>query len=130
LHRLLGIEDRHGLLGHPQAGASWEGFALEQTLAAIRPDEAYFWSTHGGAEVDLFFVHKGHRFGIEFKLTDAPKVTRSMRIALKDLELHHLWVVHAGKDQFPMDEKITAWSLRGVAGLAARISAAGRRREG
>ena len=130
LHRLLGIEDRRGLLGHPQAGASWEGFALEQTLAAIRPDEAYFWSTHGGAEVDLFFVHKGHRFGIEFKLTDAPKVTRSMRIALKDLELHHLWVVHAGKDQFPMDEKITAWSLRGVAGLAARISAAGRRREG
>jgi predicted AAA+ superfamily ATPase len=93
LHRLLGIEDRHGLLGHPQAGASWEGFALEQTLAAIRPAGAYFWSTHGGAELDLFFIQGGHRFGIEFKLTDAPTVTRSMRIALDDLKLRHLWVI-------------------------------------
>jgi len=128
LHRLLGIEDRHGLLGNPQAGASWEGFGLEQTLAAIRPGEPYFWSTHGGAELDLFFVHRGHRFGIEFKLTDAPKVTRSMRVAMEDLKLRHLWVVHAGKDSFPMDEKITAWPLHGILGLAARINAVGRRR--
>jgi predicted AAA+ superfamily ATPase len=128
LHRLLGIEDRHGLLGHPQAGASWEGFGLEQTLAAIRPSEPYFWSTHGGAELDLFFVHRGHRFGIEFKLTDAPKVTRSMRVAMEDLKLRHLWVVHAGKDSFPMDEKITAWPLHGILGLAARMNAVGRRR--
>jgi hypothetical protein len=128
LHRLLGIEDHHGLLGHPQVGASWEGFALEQTLAAIRPAEPYFWSTHGGAELDLFFVHRGHRFGIEFKLTDAPKVTRSMRVAMEDLKLRHLWVVHAGKDSFPMDETITAWPLNGILDLAARMNAVGRRR--
>ncbi|MBI4168435.1 MAG: ATP-binding protein [Acidobacteria bacterium] len=127
LHRLLGIEDRHGLLGHPQAGASWEGFALEQTLAAIRPVEAYFWSTHGGAELDLFFVQGGRRFGIEFKLTDAPTVTRSMRVALDDLRLRHLWVIHAGRDQFPMDEMITAWPLREVTGLATHIDSAGGR---
>jgi predicted AAA+ superfamily ATPase len=128
LHRLLGIEDRHGLLGHPQAGASWEGFALEQTLAVIRPGEAYFWSTHGGAELDLYFVHRGQRFGIEFKLSDAPRVTRSMRVAMDDLALHHLWVVHAGREQFPMDKRITAWPLREIAGLAARINGSGRRR--
>ncbi|MCI0408590.1 MAG: ATP-binding protein, partial [Acidobacteria bacterium] len=46
LHRLLGVDDRDDLLGHPQAGASWEGFALEQTLAVLRPAEVYFWSTH------------------------------------------------------------------------------------
>lgn len=128
LHRLLGIDDRHGLLGHPQAGASWEGFALEQTLAALRPAEAYFWSTHSGAELDLFFTHGGHPFGIEFKLTDAPRVTRSMRIALDDLELRHLWVVHAGKERFPMDEKITAWPLREIPGLTAQLAAAAHRR--
>jgi len=128
LHRLLGIDDRNGLLGHPQAGASWEGFALEQTLAVLRPAEAYFWSTHSGAELDLFFLQGGHSFGIEFKLTDAPRVTRSMRIALEDLELHHLWVVHAGLERFPMDEKITAWPLREVSLLAPQVGSAGRRR--
>ena len=127
LHRLLGIDDRHGLLGHPQAGASWEGFALEQTLASIRPSEAYFWSTHGGAELDLFFIRGGHRFGIEFKLTDAPRVTRSMRVSLGDLELRHLWVIHAGNEHFPMEKTITAWPLREVPGLATRIDAASRR---
>lgn len=127
LQRPLGIEDRHGLLGHPQAGASWEGFALEQTLAAIRPAEAHFWSMHGGAELDLFFIQGGHRFGIEFTLTDAPAVTRSMRIALDDLKLRHLWVIHAGRDRFPMDEAITAWPLREVTGLATHINSPGGR---
>lgn len=128
LHRLLGIDARHDLLGHPQAGASWEGFALEQTLTILRPAEAYFWSTHSDAELDLFFIHRGHHYGIEFKLTDAPRVTRSMRTALDDLELRHLWLIHAGKDRFPMDEKITAWPLREVSSLAAQLDAAGRRR--
>lgn len=127
LHRLLGIDDHHELLGHPQAGASWEGFALEQTLATLRQGEAYFWSTHSGPELDLFFVRGGRRFGIEFKLTDAPRVTRSMRNALEDLDLRHLWVVHAGENRFPMDEKITAWPLREIPGLKAQVEAAGRR---
>jgi hypothetical protein len=52
--------------------------------------------------LDLFFIHGGHRFGIEFKLTDAPRVTRSMRIALDDLGLRHMWVVQAGKERFPI----------------------------
>jgi len=130
LHRLLGIDGRDDLLGHPQAGASWEGFALEQTLAIIRPAEAYFWSTHSGAELDLFFIHGGHQFGIEFKLTDAPRVTRSMRIALDDLGLRHMWVVHAGKERFPMDEKITAWPLREIPGLAVQMDSMSSRRAG
>ncbi len=65
-----------------------------------------------------------------FKLTDAPRVTRSMRIALDDLELRHLWVVHAGKDRFPMDERITAWPLREIPGIAAAVATSGLRRTG
>ena len=51
-----------------------------------------------------------------------------MRVAMEDLKLRHLWIVHAGRDSFPMDEKIPAWPLHGILGLAARINAVGRRR--
>jgi hypothetical protein len=113
LHALLAIPDRHALLGHPRAGASWEGFALSQVLRALAPVDAYFWATHNGAEIDLYIPHGGRRYGIEFKFTEAPRVTRSMHVALEDLQLHHLWIVHAGDHTFPMDDRITAWALRG-----------------
>jgi uncharacterized protein len=130
LHSLLGIPDRHALVGHPRVGASWEGFALEQVLQAVRPPEAYFWATHGDAELDVLVTLKGRRHGVELKFTEAPRPTRSMRISLEDLELDHLWIVHAGMHAYEIDDRITAWPLRDVAGLVARMgrrrSAAGR----
>src|SRR5262249_53659265 len=72
LHTLLGIQDRHQLLGHPKSGASWEGFALEQVLRRTGAADSYFWATHGGAELDLLLFQGGRRVGIEFKLADAP----------------------------------------------------------
>jgi uncharacterized protein len=118
LHHLLDIEDRHALLGHPKVGASWEGFALEQVLRAFVPSQPYFWSTHGGAELDLLFMHQGRRLGFEFKFNEAPTVTASMKHAKADLELDHLWVVHPGAHAFPMDENITAIPLGQVHALA------------
>jgi len=96
LHSLLSITERQTLLGHPQAGASWEGFALKQTLRALGSSEAYFWGTHGGSELDLFFLHRGRRYGVEMKFVEAPTATRSMVIALEDLRLDHLWVIYPG----------------------------------
>ncbi|NTV74972.1 MAG: ATP-binding protein, partial [Holophaga sp.] len=90
---------------------SQEGFALEQILRAFRPSQPYFWATHGGAELDLFFVHKGRRLGFEVKFNEAPKVTASMRVALEDLRLDHLWVVHPGHHGFPMADRVTAVPL-------------------
>ena len=107
LHSLLNIPDFHSLLGHPRIGASWEGFALEQTLKEFSPSDAYFWSTHSGAELDLFFFFKGKRFGAEFKFNEAPKITKSMRTAMKDLQLDHLWIIYPGKHVYPADENIT-----------------------
>jgi len=112
LHALLGLSERHGLLAHPRVGASWEGFAIEQILRAVQPPEAFFWATHTGAELDLFFLHRGRRYGVEAKFNEAPAVTKSMRIALRDLSLDHLWVVYPGKSSYPVDEKITVWPLR------------------
>lgn len=111
LHSLLTLSDRHALLGCPKAGASWEGFAIEQFLLAMRPTEAFFWATSNGAEIDLFFLHQGRRYGVEAKFTEAPRLTRSMRIALEDLHLDHLWVLYPGPHIYPLHEKITVQPL-------------------
>ena len=121
LHTLLGLTDLHSLLAHPRVGASWEGFALEQVLRAVEPAEAFFWATHTGAEIDLFFLYHGRRYAIEAKFNEAPKVTKSMRIAARDLALDHLWVVYPGVHNYPVDEKISVWSLRDAPLLSAQM---------
>ena len=111
LHTLMELPSLHALQGHPKLGASWEGFALEQLLGQIRSRQVYFWSTHGGAELDLFVLHNGKRYGFEFKYADAPGRTRSMHSALKDLNLAHLWVIYPGTQQYALDDKITVCPL-------------------
>ena len=128
LHALLGLRTEKELLGHPKSGASWEGFALEQVLARFAPDEAYFWATHQGAELDLLAFKRGRRVGFEFKRSDAPTLTPSMRIAMTDLELDRLYVVHPGTRTYPLAPRIVAVSLGavtdGVPQQYARVSAA------
>jgi uncharacterized protein len=121
LHSLMGIEDEHALFGHPKVGASWEGYVIEQLVDLLRPEEAYFWGTQGGAELDLLFFYHGKRYGIEVKFNEAPLVTRSMHIALQDLRLEHLWVVYPGKEIYPVDEHITAWPIQELNALPGKI---------
>ena len=111
LHQLLGMREPMDLPRHPQYGASWEGFALEQTLTAHGQRDAYFYGTQRGAELDLLLLRRGLRWGFEFKCADAPATTKSMHIALEDLKLEHLWVVYPGSRQYPMADKITAIPL-------------------
>lgn len=111
LHRLLGIADAVELLRHPKVGASWEGMVVEQLLTRLRPVEAAFWGTHGGAELDLRLQLGTRVVGVEIKRTDTPKRTASMRSALAGLELDHLYVVHAGEHRFSLGEQITAVSV-------------------
>jgi hypothetical protein len=129
LHTLLNVPDRNALSGHPAVGTSWEGFALEQVLRTLRPSEAYYWATHNGAELDLLFVHRGRRYGVEFKLNEAPAATRSMRIAIADLGLTHLWVVYPGRDAFPIAPGLTAWPLVDVASLPRALEIEFRKRQ-
>ncbi len=113
LHALLNLRTMADLEGHPKIGASWEGFAMEQVrwkLGAER-SECFFWATHAGAELDLLVVRGGIRVGFEFKRTTAPRITPSMRHALKDLKLDRLFVVHAGEHSFPLAEQVSAISL-------------------
>ncbi len=121
-HSLLGLRSREDLLGHPKLGASWEGFALEQILAAFRVRDAYFWATHGGAELDLMLMIRGKRYGFEFKVSDAPGSTRSARIALADLGLEHLWILYPGADEYELDEQLSVLPLRELPALAGRLT--------
>ncbi|MGD1089832.1 MAG: DUF4143 domain-containing protein [Verrucomicrobiota bacterium] len=91
---------------HPKVGASWEGYAVEEVLKALRPDEAYFWATHQGAELDLLLFKRGRRIGIECKRADAPTLTPSMHIALADLKLDELRVVYPGKKRYTLAKKV------------------------
>ena len=122
LHELLGIADPAALARHPRSGASWEGFALDQVLRIARPDQAYFWATHAGAELDLLLIKDGRRVGVEFKRADAPTLTPSMRIAMADLELSALYVVYPGSRRYALAERIEAVPLTA---LLARASAGG-----
>ena len=115
LHTLLGVKTESDLLSHPACGASWEGFAIEAVLRAVQPDEAYFWATHGGAELDLFLLKDGRRLGIEVKRADAPVVTPSMRIALGDLGLEHLVVLYPGSRSYELLPRVSVVPLAELA---------------
>ena len=112
-HNLIFAETHEGLLRNPKLGGSWEGFALDCVWRSIgKPDnQAYFWGTHTGAEIDLFWQSNGTNWACEFKYSDAPVVTKSMLIALKDLSLKKIWVVYPGDASYPIHEKIDVLPL-------------------
>ena len=120
LHFLLGLEDRRDLPLHPCYGASWEGFALEQTLLAHGERDAFFYATQRGAELDLLLLRHGRRWGFEFKCTDAPRTTKSMHVVTKDLGLEHLWVLYPGDQEYPLADAMTALPLKNIHTLQLR----------
>ena len=115
LHQLLGIWSEKELLSHPKCGASWEGYVIEETIKATKPDEVYYWATHGGAEIDLVLIRKGRMLGIECKRVDAPRITPSMRIARKELNLEQIAVVYPGRKRYALGYGIAAVPLNAVA---------------
>jgi predicted AAA+ superfamily ATPase len=114
LHTLLGVHSMADLERHPKIGASWEGFAIGAVVERLRArwDECYFWATHAGAELDLLVVRGRTRLGFEVKRTTAPALTRSMHIALEDLKLKRLDVIHAGDHTFPLSRGVRAVALK------------------
>lgn len=107
LHALLQLTTMADQQSHPKLGASWEGFAVEQIIRLLETRDAYYWATHGGAELDLLVRIGGKHYGFEFKYADAPGATRSMRIAFEDLSLEHLWVVYPGSQDYVLDARIS-----------------------
>jgi len=111
LHQLLGIETEKALQSHPKVGASWEGFVIEQVLAAESHDEAWFWGTHQGAEIDLLLRRGDRLLGVECKRADAPRLTPSIRTALDDLGLERVAVIYPGAKRYALADRVKAVPL-------------------
>lgn len=114
LHALVGLETTDDVLSHPLAGASWEGFVIEQLIAAAGPSRMpLYFRTEKGAEADLVFERGGKvELVIEIKRSTAPTVSKGFRIACDDLSPRRAFVVHGGRDSWPMGGDVTAISLR------------------
>jgi len=112
-HTLMGIGNRETLARNPKLGPSWEGFAIEEIIRFHHAGEgeAYFWNTHGAAELDLMLLLDGQRHGFEVKYTERPRVTRSARIAADDLKLDQLSVVYPGDKSVMLGDGIQAIGL-------------------
>jgi len=121
LHALLQLRTLADLQSHPNLGASWEGFALEQVIGTLESRDAYFWATHAGAELDLLVRVAGKHYGFEFKYADAPGGSRSMYGAIQDLSLAHLWVIYPGYQEYLLDDKISVIPIGSVPHLASTL---------
>lgn len=117
-HTLAGIRSEADLHTHPKLGASWEGYAIGEAIRHHAPDEVYFWATHNEAELDLLLIKDGRRHGIECKRADAPRLTPSMRIALKDLKLDSLTIYYPGTKRYALAQKITVEPLTSLGAAA------------
>lgn len=117
VHTLLRLDDEESVLGHPVAGMSWEGFALE-TLIRAAPDRTRpsFYRTATGVEIDLILeLPRNRLWAIEFKRGLAPKVNRGLWTAVEDLEPDRTFVVYSGDERYPMTDGIEAIGLREMA---------------
>ena len=115
-HALLGIGTPEDLLGHPVVGGSWEGFCIENLIAAApRGTEASFYRSSAGAEIDLVLkLPRGHVWAIEIKRTTSPKVTRGFHIAAEELDVSERILVYAEEKDVPGQGGVRAMPLIGA----------------
>jgi len=119
LHALLSTESAADIRSHPKLGASWEGFALEQTIQRLnlKENQCFFWGVHSGAELDLVYQRHGRLFGIEFKYSDAPSLSVSMKSALAELDLKKLWVIYPGEKAYDLHSKVMVLPISDIQNL-------------
>ncbi len=120
LHALLGLADKEAVLGHPIAGPSWEGVAIENILATAGPGvQAGFYRTSHGAEIDLVLSWRnGEEWAVEIKRSLTPSVERGFYSALADLEPERAFVVYPGEERYRLRQSIEAIGVSDVCGLA------------
>ena len=119
LHALFSAETEEETLSHPQLGASWEGFAVEQAIRhfQLAAGDVFFWAVHTGAELDVVFTRHRRLWGVEATYTETPTVTSSMRAALSELSLTHLWVLYPGEVNYDLAPRISAVAIRRLPSL-------------
>ena len=118
LHALLGLATVQDLQGHPIAGASWEGFVVEQVAAALPPDaQLGFYRTAAGAELDLVIERGTRKLGVGIKFSSAPKPTKGFWQALRDLQIDRAYVIAPVSRRYPLAEGVEVVPLTEVTAL-------------
>jgi predicted AAA+ superfamily ATPase len=106
-HALLGLASLDALLAHPVAGASWEGFVIEQLLAAVPAAEVSFYRTSHGAEADLVLSFlNGETLVIEIKRSSAPTLSKGFHLAAADVGAQRKWLVAPVGEPYPLRDGI------------------------
>lgn len=123
VHTLLRLDSLDDVLGHPVAGASWEGHVIETLIrAAPARTEPGFYGTAAGAEIDLVLDLPGNRrWAIEIKRGLVASVSKGFYNAIEDLAPERAFIVHSGDERYRKAEKIEAIGLMGLAEEIARL---------
>jgi predicted AAA+ superfamily ATPase len=114
LHALLEIENIEDLLGHPIAGASWEGWCIEQILAVMPDWRASFYRTSSGEEIDLIIERGRKRLAFEFKASMSPKLSRGFPGTLAVLQPDHTWIVAPVLESYLKDPNVSVANIKAV----------------
>ncbi len=123
VHTLLGLDDREAVLGHPVIGGSWEGYVVENLLAAA-PErcQAHYYRTAAGAEIDLLLEMPGGKlWAVEIKRGLAPKLDRGFHHAREDLQPERSFLVYSGSERFRMTGDVEAIGVTELASLIANL---------
>ena len=120
VHALLGLQSLDAVLGHPVAGSSWEGFVIEQLMAAAQQAQASFYRTSHGAEVDLVLEFgDGETWVIEIKRSSAPTVSKGFYLAAADVHATRKLLVAAVDSAYPMRDGVEVMNPLAAAHLIA-----------
>jgi len=124
LHALLNVRTLDDLSGHPGLGASWEGFVIEQIIAAVNPVEVGFYRTAAGAEIDLVMTLRGDNrpIAVEVKYSAAPKPGKGFWNALDDLAIERAFVVYPGEVDYPLERRVTVWPAASIPALGSALT--------
>jgi predicted AAA+ superfamily ATPase len=109
LHSLLNINDFNDLVSHPVFGFSWEGFGIENICSCLPDYEAFFYKSTQGAELDLVLIKGKKKIAFEFKVGDAPKLTKGFWTSVKDVSPEVTFVVSPLADRFPIEKNV--WGI-------------------
>lgn len=126
LHALLEIKDIEDLLGHPVAGASWEGWCLEQILALMPEWRPCYYRTSSGEEIDLILEHGRRRLAFEFKSSMLPKVSRGFPATLDLLQPERTWIVAPVQEGYPRADGVMVANIEDVLKDLREITVAGK----
>lgn len=122
VHALLAVREYDSLLSHPVVGASWEGFVIEQILnVKSNHAQAYFYRTHGGAELDLLLVWPDNtKWAIEIKRTTPPRPSRGFCSACEDVNPTRRFIAYPGNETYQLSKDVTVIAIADLAALARR----------